>query len=270
MLKTKDGLDLVTHNWKVSEPKALLVLTHGYNDHANRFAHVGKVLNDAGYALYAYDLRGHGRSAGPRGHAPDFDCFLDDLGRVIAEARRDHPDRKLFVYGHSMGGNITLNYALRRPDGLSGVIATSPWLKLAFEPNPFLVAFARLIARVVPTFAQKSTLDVTQISRDSAVVEAYRTDPLLHGLITARLLTEIAANGLDALEHAGLLKLPLLLVHGGADKITSAAATQLFFERAASADKTFKLYDGMRHETHNEIGKEDVFADVVGWLDRHV
>jgi alpha-beta hydrolase superfamily lysophospholipase len=270
MLKTKDGLDLVTQNWTVANPKACLVLTHGYNDHANRFQHVAQALNAAGYSLYAYDVRGHGKSGGQRGHTPNFDSFLDDLSLVFAQARQDAPNQKFFAYGHSMGGNITLNYAIRRPAGLSGVIATGPWLKLAFEPPALQMSIAKIMARLNPTFSQKNVMDLPGLSRDEKVQIAYRDDPLLHQMITAKLATEIFQNGLTALEQAGQLKLPLLLMHGATDPITSNKATEAFYQAAGSADKTFKLYPEMRHEIHNEFGQEQVFADMMSWLDKHI
>jgi alpha-beta hydrolase superfamily lysophospholipase len=168
-----------------------------------------------------------------------------------------------------MGGNITLNYAIRRPAGLSGVIATGPWLKLAFEPPALQMAIAKIIGRLIPTFSQKSAMNLPGLSRDEKVQEAYRTDPLLHGQISVNLLTEVTRHGQEALEHANLLTLPVLLLHGGADPITSAPATEAFFKSAGSADKTFKLYPEMRHEIHNEIDQEIVLADIVTWLDQH-
>lgn len=269
MLKTKDGLDLFIQNWTVPESKAILVLTHGYNDHSGRFAHVGQALNVAGYSLYAYDLRGHGQSQGQRGHTPGFNYFLDDLELVIAHARQDAPGHKLFLYGHSMGGNIALNFAIRRPVGLSGVIATGPWLKLAFQPPAVQLAIARLIGLAAPSFSQSSKLNLPDLSRDEKVQEAYRTDPLLHGVISVKLLTEITRNGQAALDHAADMKLPVLLLHGGSDPITSAAATEEFYRSAGSADKTFKRYPNFRHEIHNEFGREEVFTDIIAWLGRH-
>jgi alpha-beta hydrolase superfamily lysophospholipase len=269
MLRTKDGLDLFTQSWKVADPKSILILTHGYNDHSGRFAHVGQALNAAGYSLYAYDVRGHGKSGGQRGHTPGFSYFLDDLDIVIADAGKDAPGKKIFVYGHSMGGNITLNYAIRRPVGLSGVVATGPWLKLAFEPPAVQLAMARLIGMVAPSFSQDNKMNLPGLSRDEAVQEAYRTDPLLHGKISVNLLMEITKNGLTALAEAGSLQLSVLLLHGGADPITSAPATEEFYKAAGSTDKTFKLYPGMRHEIHNEIGREEVFTDMTNWLDGH-
>jgi alpha-beta hydrolase superfamily lysophospholipase len=270
MLKTKDGLDLFTQSWKAPDPKAILILTHGFGDHSSRYPHVGKALNDAGYSLYTYDLRGHGKSGGPRGHTPGYECLLDDLEMVIGDATKDAPGKKVFIYGHSMGGNITLNYTLRRPSGLSGAIVTGPWLKLGFEPPALQTAIARVIGSIMPAFSQQAKLDVKLLSRDLSVGEAYSKDPLVHGTTSAKLFTEIIGNAARAIEHAAELKLPVLLLHGSDDKIISLEGTKAFFQRVAGSDKTLKLYDGMRHEIHNEIGKEEVFADMIAWLDRHV
>ncbi len=269
MLKTKDGLDLFIQSWKVADPKAIIVLTHGYNDHSSRFAHVGSILNQAGCSLYAYDLRGHGKSGGPRGHAPNFEDFLDDLALVIAAAQQDQAGKKVFGYGHNLGGNITLNYALRRPEGgLSGVMVTGPWLKLAFELPALQVAIFRLIGSFAPGFSQKVKMDATRMSCDLAAQEAYQADPLLHCRMSARLFAEVTAGGLYALERARFLKLPVLLMHGADDQVTSAAATQLFFNGARAADRTIKFYAGMRHEIHNEVDKEEVFEDMAAWLEK--
>ncbi len=273
MLKTKDGLELFTRNWKVADPKAIIVLTHGYNEHSGRYDHVGAAFNTAGYSLYAYDVRGHGRSGGQRGHTPSFTHLLDDLEIVLTDARqdaapKDMAGKKVFIYGHSMGGNITLNYALRRPTGISGVMVTGPWLKLAFEPPALQLTIAKLIGKVAPGFSQKSGVNLPGLSRDEAVQAAYSADPLNHGLISIQLVLEITNNGLEALAQAPTLKMPVLLMHGGADPITSAKATEAFYQAAGSADKTFKTYPDFRHEIHNELGKEQVFADIVGVLEK--
>lgn len=269
MLITKDNLDLVTKSWKVADPKAIVVLTHGYNDRAGRYEHVGKALNEAGYSLYAYDLRGHGESGGQRGHVLSFNDFLDDLGLVVAEARQDAPGKKVFVYGHSMGGNITLNYAIQHPEGLSGVIATSPWLRLAIKPPAILAAAVTLLNGVAPGLSIQSPLAITSISRDESIQQAYRNDPLLHRKITPRLFTEVTKYGEMALTEANQLRLPVLLIHGTADPVTSMAATQSFYNDVPG-NKTLKLYEDMRHETQNEFGKEKVFEDIVAWLDKHI
>jgi alpha-beta hydrolase superfamily lysophospholipase len=270
MLKTKDGLDLFTQQWKTADPKAIVVLHHGFGEHSGRYGHVGQMLNEARYSLYAYDARGHGKSGGPRGHTPDYEFFLDDFSLVIAEARKDQPNKKVLIYGHSMGGNVTLNYALRRPAGLSGVIATGPWLRLAFQPPAAMLVIARLMASIFPAFSQSSNLDTDALSHSAAVGQAYRDDPLVHGTITARTMVGVVNAGERAIEQAPQLNLPALLMHGGGDKITDPKATQQFYERAAPADKTFKCYEGLYHEIHNEVDPSAVFKDMVDWLNRHV
>ncbi|MBI3241556.1 MAG: lysophospholipase [Chloroflexi bacterium] len=269
MLKTKDGINLFTQSWKATDPKAIVVLTHGFGEHSSRYPHVGKALSQAGYSLYTYDLRGHGQSGGPRGHTPAYESLLDDLEAVIADAKSDQPGKKVFVYGHSMGGNITLNYALRRPSGLSGVITTGAWLKLAFDPPALQLALGRLMANLIPTFAQQSNLDVNALSHDPAISKAYAEDKLVHSTITARLFVEIVGAGEYALAHAAELTLPVLLMHGGGDLIISPGGTRQFHERATVADKTIRMYDGLFHEIHNELEQATVFKDMIEWLNRH-
>ena len=281
MLKTQDGLDLFTQSWKPNspaspgpsaapDPKAIVVLHHGFNDHSGRYPHVAKALTEAGYSLYAFDWRGHGKSGGPRGHTPNYDSLLDDYGLVVAEAKKDQPGKKVFLYGHSMGGNIALNYALRRPEGLAGAVITSPQLRLSFEPPAWQVALARVMASLYPTFSQKANLDAGTISHNPAVVQAYRHDPLIHGTISAKLFFSIVEAASYALAHAADLKIPILLAHGGDDPLTDPKATQEFYERITFADKTFKRYDGQFHELHNETDPMRLLKDVVEWLNQHL
>jgi len=269
MIKTSDGIELFTQSWKVQNPKAILVLTHGFDDHSSRYAHVGKALNGAGYSLYAYDWRGQGKSGGTRGHIPSYDQVLDDLGLVTADAKKDQPSKKMFLYGHSMGGNITLNYVLRRSPALHGVMVTGSQLRLAFQPSAIQVALGRGMANLIPTFSQKVNLDIDMISHDQAVRDAYRADPLRSGVISAKLFVEIMNAGEYALAHAAEFKSPLLIMHGGSDGITDPKASQEFAERISLADKKFIRYENLYHEIHNEPEKQVVFNDMIEWLNQH-
>lgn len=270
MLKTKDGLDLFTQSWKVPNPKALVVLHHGFDDHCGRFGRLVNALNEASYPVYAFDCRGHGRSGGPRGYTPNYGCLLNDYGFVIADAKNSQPSKKVFLYGHSMGGNIALNYALRRPQGLSGVIVASPQLRLAFEPPVWKVLLARIMSNIWPRFSLKTNLDASTLSHDPQVVHNYQTDGLLHGIQSARLFCSIAKAADYAFAHAGDLALPILLMHGSADRLTDPKATQQFFKSVTFADKTLKLYDGQYHELHNETALVVMLTDLVEWLNGHV
>jgi len=269
MIKTSDGIELFTQSWKVENPKAIIVLTHGFDDHSSRYTHVGKALNDAGYSLYAYDWRGQGKSGGARGHIPSYDQVLDDLSLVIADAKKDQPNKKLFLYGHSMGGNMTLNYALRKPDGINGVMVTASQLRLAFQPSAVQVALGRGMANLIPSFSQKANLDINTISRDQAVRDAYRADPLRSGVISAKLFVEIMNASEYALAHALELRLPILILHGGGDRLTDPTGSEEFFQRVGIPDKKFKRYEGFYHEIHNEPQKQIVFNDMIEWLNQH-
>jgi alpha-beta hydrolase superfamily lysophospholipase len=213
-------------------------------------------------------LRGHGKSGGPRGHTPSYDAQLDDITAFFKQIEGKYPDLPRFLYGHSMGGNLALNYVLRRKPDLHGVIVTGPWLKLAFDPPAVKVTLGRLMNSIAPGFTQDSELDTKALSHDAAVVTAYENDPLVHSKISARLFVSIYENGLWALEHAAEFPLPLLLMHGTADRIASSEASKEFAAKAGSK-VTLKLWDGLFHEIHNEPEKAEVFKVMLDWLGKH-
>ncbi len=267
--KSSDGLDLFGRGWAPNgKPKATIALVHGHGEHAGRYAHVGAALAEKGYALLGFDLRGHGKSGGPRGHTPSYDALLDDIAAFFKQVEGRYPDLPRFAYGHSMGGNLVLNYALRRKPDLHGVIATGPWLKLAFDPPASKVSLGRMMNNILPSFTQASGLETKALARDAAVVTAYENDPLVHSKISARLFVSIYENGLWALEHAAEFPLPLLLMHGSADRLTSAQASKEFAAKAGSK-VTLKIWDGWFHEIHNEPDKAEVFKVMLDWLGKH-
>ena len=269
MIKAKDGTPLFTQSWRVDDPRAVVVLTHGHGEHTNRCRHVGRALTVAGYSAYAYDLRGHGRSGGPRGHAPGYETILDDLQSIIDWARTENPGRRMFLYGHSTGGQITLNFALRRKPDVAGVIASSAWLRLVFVPPPWKIALGQVLARVWPGFAMPKGLENTHMSHDLQWREAQRDPRLSTDVLTARMAVEFVAAGEDAIRRAPELALPLLMLHGSADDLTDPAATRLFYDRAGCTDKTYRLYDGLYHELHNETDRQAVLQDITSWLNQH-
>jgi alpha-beta hydrolase superfamily lysophospholipase len=267
MIATKDGLELFTYDWTLPQPKACVVLTHGFGEHSGRYEHVAAAFNAAGYALLAYDVRGHGKSGGPRGHTPSMDHLMDDLGRVITRAKQKHSRAKLFLYGHSMGGNITLNYALARADGIAGVIANAPWIELAVKGNPVTIAMGKLLSRIAPGFTQNTPGLEGILSRDPAIGAANAQDKLIHRRMSARLFVDVSAGAETLLSDASRFSKPLLLTHGTADGVIAIDGSARFFEDCGAADKTFKQYDGGYHELHNDFGRDAYLADLVAWLD---
>ena len=269
-LKTTDGHALHTRSWPAAEPRAQAVLTHGFGEHCGRYGGLAGALNAAGISLFAYDLRGHGSSAAPRGFVPRYDDLLDDLERVIAAAKREHPGLPLFLFGHSMGGNIALNYALRRPSGIRGALISGPWLRLASRPPAWKRVLGRLAARLQPRLALPAAVDPALLSHDPQQVLAYANDPLVHSTMTARLYAEVTAAGEWALAHAAALTLPVLLMHGGGDKLTDPRATAEFHAAAGGSDKSLRIYPDQYHEILNETDPAPVLKDIVEWIQRRI
>lgn len=266
--KSNDGLDLYACAWTPDgDARAVVALVHGLGEHCGRYAHVAAHLNQAGYAVLAFDQRGHGKSAGKRGYIPSYDALMDDVALLLSQAAARFPGKALYLYGHSLGGSMVINYALRRQPKLAGVIATSPGLRTAFAPPPLKLLLGKAAYSIYPGLILPNGLEVAAISRDPAVVAAYHSDPLGHDRLSARLGIDLLASGEWALANAERLNLPLLLLHGEADRLTSSAASAEFASKAG-ARCTFKTWPGGYHELHNDIEKADVLAYIVAWLDR--
>ena len=268
-LATADGISLRTQRWTPGgAPRAAVVMTHGQGEHSGRYGHVGQAFALAGFAAYAYDLRGHGRSTGQRGHAPSYDAYLDDLQQVLDWAKRENSGRKFFLYGHSMGGQIVLNYCLRRKPEPAGVAVSAPWLRLAFEPPRMLMAISGLISALWPTFSSTNTLDLSTLSHDQAFLESLPDLALTHQTITARAARACFDAAAYALAHAAEFTWPLLLLQGEADRLVDPAGSQDFFDHVSSRDKTLQRYPGLYHEVHNETARGQVLTDVTAWLNQ--
>jgi len=260
-----DGLPLVGRCWEPeSEPRAVVCLVHGLGEHCGRYGHVAAALADAGYAVLACDQRGHGRSGGKRGVIPSYDALMADIDLLLGQAEQRIPGKPRFLYGHSLGGNEVINYALRRKPDLAGVVSTSPGLRTAFKPPAVQMTAGRLMNRLWPAFTLPNGLELAAISRDPAVVAAYQADPLVHDRLSARLGVSLLESGEWAIANAGQFPVPLLLVHGTADRLTSHKASQEFASQAPNC--TLKLWEGLYHETHNEPEKEEVIGFMIEWL----
>lgn len=268
-LVAADGLRLHARRWEPEQPaKAVVCLVHGLGEHSGRYPHVAARLCDAGYAVSAIDLRGHGRSGGTRGHAP-IGLVHGDVDLLLADAGQRYAGRPRFLYGHSLGGLIVLSYVLKRRPDLAGVVASAPALRSPVLEQRLKMSLARLLGSVAPSVVMPSGLDDSGISRDPAVVAAYRADPLVHDKASLALGRDGAVFAAWTLEHAGEFPLPLLLLHGTADPLIYLAGSEEF-ARKAPGDVTLKRYEGLYHEVHNEPEQAEVLADVVGWLDAHL
>lgn len=265
--KSRDGLDLFAQGWEPQAvaPKAVVCLVHGLGEHTSRYEHVAEAFTREGLILMGHDLRGHGRSPGPRGHINAIEDFMQDIDVLLEQARTRYPGLPLFLYGHSLGGIQVLHYGLRRKPQVKGVIATSSGLRTAIENQKAKVAMAKLFGALLPTVAIASGLDPNGISRDKTVVKAYQNDPLVHDKISFGFGREMIGVTAWTLSHAGEFSLPLLLLHGKADAIAFPSSSIEF--AAPLGDKcTLVLWDDAYHELHNEPEKQEVFKTMTLWM----
>ncbi|HEX6887692.1 MAG TPA: alpha/beta hydrolase [Candidatus Nanopelagicales bacterium] len=266
-LESPDGTGLHA-TWSAPEsPKATIVLVHGLGEHSGRHAHVAARLNEAGYAVEQFDLRGHGRSPGARGDTR-FAPTMDDIEAALDDAETRVPGVPRFIYGHSLGGLLTLTYVLRRRPQLDGVVCSSAGLRSPVLEQRLKMTAAKLLGSVLPSVPIPTGLDDNGLSRDPEVVQAYRADPLVHDKGSLALGKDGAVGADWALANAERFDLPLLMFHGSADPITYARGTQEFASKVRG-DVTVRIYDGLYHECHNEPEQAQVLDDVVAWLDAH-
>jgi alpha-beta hydrolase superfamily lysophospholipase len=263
-LTTSDNLRLLWRSWETSaSPRGTLLLIHGLGEHAGRYGHLAQAFNHAGFTVQAFDLRGHGRSEGVRGHTPSFDYWLEDVDLLLQQA---DPKLPIFLYGHSLGGLIAAVYALRRDEPEISYILSGPGFRRAFEVPAYKIFLAIVLAKLQPTFSQSSGLDPSTLSHDPAVVRAYREDPLVHDWATARLYIEATSAGEWALETADSFVDPLLLVFGAEDRLVDVEAGEHFYHHASSEDKSMRIWPGLYHEIHNETPYEPILEHMVAWV----
>jgi alpha-beta hydrolase superfamily lysophospholipase len=268
--KSFDGLDMYSRGWEPEgQPKAVIVLVHGLGEHCARYNHVGAALTEKGYALLGFDLRGHGKSGGPRGHSPSIEAFMQDIDLMFKQADVRYPGIRQFIYGHSLGGALVLNYVLlRRKPALAGAVVTAPALRTALEEQKGKVMLAKVLGALLPSVTLPSGLDANMLSHIPEVVDRYKQDPLVHDRVSFGMGKNLLEMSPWIFEHAGEFNIPLLLMHGTEDKIAFSRGSQEFAEKAG--DKvTLKLWDGLYHEIHNEPEKAEVFKVMLDWLEKH-
>ena len=245
--------------------RAIIILIHGLGEHINRYREWANLFVDREIGFVGVDLPGHGYSPGRRGFIRSYDIISEIIDVLSSTVSRTFPSVPLYLYGHSMGGTFALRYLINTNPKLNGAIITSPWLKLAFEPPKGKIALAKALNYVLPWLVQPSGLKAGHISHDAEIVEQYKNDPLGFGKISVRLFN-IAMKSADyVIKNSGNLKIPTLLFHGGADKITSLEASKEF---AMGNDKTvFIEVEGGYHELHNEAFKHQMFEKIINWID---
>jgi acylglycerol lipase len=264
-----DRLTLGAQSWGPEGPaRAAVVLVHGLIEHSGRHAHTAVELVRQGFAIHAMDLRGHGRSKGRRGDVRSFDQYLLDLDVFFARVRALEDDRPLYLMGNSMGGLIvSLWTALRKPQ-IAGLILSGPLLELADDLYPRLRHLITAANLVVP-WLRVPRFPFNWLSRDSKAVDSFRRDPLVcQNGFTVRVAAEVRRAMWEMSARAACLQDPLLILHGGNDRICGPAGSRTLYAKAGSADKSLHVYDGLYHEVLDEPQRETVLADLIAWLDQ--
>ncbi len=265
-MSATDGLKLNVKHWPLDAPRAVMAVIHGMGEHSGRYSHLAEYFVEKRFAVLAMDQRGHGESGGSRGHSPSLKQLMDDVDQFLTTCRSLYPNRPLVLYAHSMGGNVSLNYLLRRNPALDAVVIASPWIQLAFEPPAWKVSAAKVLGAVVPKLTLSNELDVNQLSKDGEVVKAYVADPLVHNKISAAMGKELMAGGTWLQDYKGDILVPTLLMHGSFDGLTSHVASTAFAKNVSGLI-TFKSWEGFFHELHNEPEQDQVFDYVFKWIE---
>ncbi len=271
---TSDQLDLVWRSWTPVQPKGVIIIIHGLAEHGGRYRETAEFLAANGWAAYACDLRAHGLSPDPPGakrvHVQRFTDYFRDVDALLTLAKNSHKDLPVYILGHSMGGLISISYALENPTKLSGAIISSPALGTHpdFKPPIFLRLLVSILSRLAPRLLFPSDLDTAMISRDPEVVKAYIDDPLVSDKVSARWYSELMKAIKKANRNAPSLRVPMLLMQSGADRLVDPAAPEKFAQAAPAGQVEPVLWDGLFHEMFNEPEKDQVRQKVLEWLDR--
>ena len=267
----RNNFNLYCQSWLPDgKPIAVLIIVHGIAEHSGRYANVVNYFVPEGYAVYSFDLRGHGKSDGIRSHVERFSYYLDDLKTFCDKVRDENKTAKIFLVGHSMGSTIALDYAVEHQSELNGLIVSGTTLKAGNSVTKVSILMAKILSVVMPKMGV-AALDANGISQDKAVVAAYINDPLVYtGKLRARWGAELLKTMNKLQSTISELSLPILILQGTADRISDPSGSKMLFDGVGSKDKTLKLYEGFYHEIFNEPERQQVFLDVEKWLKLHL
>lgn len=265
-ITTTDGLRLYLRRREVDNARGEVVIIHGFGEHSGRYGPLTDHLISHSYTVTAYDHRGHGLSDGLPGHVENFSDYEDDLHKIISYARARSKSRNFHLIGHSMGGLVTLRYIAKKGSDISGAVLSAPLIAVAVPVPWYKLVIARLTARLSPHLRLDNGINTSSLSRDPEVGKAYATDPLVNRKVSARWFSEATRAMEEVKTWATQISMPVLVMHGTADKLASVEATKRLFEKIGSKDKELIIYPGFYHELFNEPEKQELFERVTEWL----
>ncbi len=260
------GRELFYRHVMPVEKKGIVIILHGYGEHSGRYVHVLQAFADAGFAAYAPDHRGHGRSQKVFADIEGSALVREDVHILTQLARQESPGLPVVLVGHSMGGMFALYQLLEHQQDYSAVILSGPMVMMPEGINPFIKALAGLVASVLPNLPVQD-VDLSEVTRNMELREEDKKDPLqYHGKVRARTGSQLLKAQAEVNRRMSEVTLPLLVMHGGDDKVISTAAAEYVYDRCGSSDKTFKHWPGLYHEIFNEPEREEVFNFMFSWL----
>ncbi|MET0451749.1 MAG: lysophospholipase [Mycobacterium sp.] len=262
------GTRIVYDVWTPNtDPTGVVIICHGYAEHARRYDHVAQRFGEGGLITYALDLRGHGRSGGKRVYLKDISEYTDDYHHLVGIATAAHPELKRVVLGHSMGGGVVFSYGVEHPDDYALMVLSGPAVNAQDGVSPVMIAVANVVGSVLPGLPVEN-LPTEAVSRDPEVVAAYMADPMVHqGKLPAGIAKALIGVGETMPQRAAALTAPLLVVHGGQDKLVPVDGSRRLVECVGSSDVNLKVYPELYHEVFNEPEKAVVLDDVVAWIE---
>lgn len=257
------------YSWQPTDKaRAAVIIVHGLGEHSFRYKHVIDFFNSNHVAVYSFDVIGHGKSGGKRGHADSYDAIVCDITRTLSFVKNENAGVPVFLYGHSLGGALALYTALRTKPEVNGYIVTSPGLIPADPPVGLRLFLAKLMDKIWPSFTLDNQLYRPGLSRDTSVVDAYNADPLVHPFISARLGMQFLTKGSWIIAHANELSNPTLLMQGTEDRLVDPIGAKRFSEDAPKNLLTYKEWNGYYHELHNEPQKDQVLEAILSWMNK--
>jgi alpha-beta hydrolase superfamily lysophospholipase len=268
----KGGMEIFFQTWMAEKPKGIVVLSHGLGEHSGRYDNLIERMRGGGVSFYALDHRGHGRSGGNRGHVDSFMEYVQDMKVFITQIKDEYPGLPLVLLGHSLGGLIAMKYALTHPGDMKALVLSSAGLVPAVRVPEWKKKMGMFFSRYIPTLAMSNELDAGDLSHDRATVDAYVNDSLVHDRVTSRWYAEFTATEEECLRRASELRMPLLVIHGKADKMVDYRGSEKVYADALAKDKTLHIFAGLYHETMNETPSErsKVLDVVAKWIAAHL
>jgi len=264
--QSKDNKNIYAQSWAPDHhPSAVINIIHAFGEHSGRYQKWAGLFVEKGMAVLASDLIGHGKSYGKRGYVKNYQVLLDQIDLQLKKSAELFTDTPRILYGHSMGGNLVINYAMSKETPVSALIATAPWLRLVYDPPGYMLLFSRILRPFFPSLTVKAGIDNTYRTHDPTINEKLKEDPLLHRRMSLQLFHEVSRKCLYAMRNIYKINRPLLIMHGSGDRWTSHEAS-IELTTNTSRLTRLKIWDGFYHELHNEIGYMDVFNYIIDWL----